>query len=175
MVVCFIILRNSCSLTGISGEGLTLAILIFVEFVDHGLELFVGEVLAELAGDATEVLEADAAGAIFIEESEGFEDFFGGVAVVDLDGHDVEEVGELDLAGAVAVVVTHEVEHLLLADVEAQRPHGDLELVVVNGAGLVGIEQVERLLDLLALLLAQLLALRTPRLELVYFPQHFKF
>lgn len=54
------------------------------------------------------------------------------------------------------VVVTKNLEHLRLLHVKAKRTHGDLELVVVDAAVLVGVEELERLLDLLLLLVGEL-------------------
>jgi hypothetical protein len=54
------------------------------------------------------------------------------------------------------VVVAEQLQDLRLLEVEAERAHGDLELVIVDGAVLVRIKELERLLDLLLLLVRQL-------------------
>ena len=75
------------------------------------------------------------------------------VRVPHLAGHHLEELGELDLAGAVGVNVGDHLLELLLLDLEAEGAHGGLELTVVDRAGVVRVEEVERLADLLDLLL----------------------
>ena len=77
------------------------------------------------------------------------------VRVPHLAGHHLEELGELDLAGAVGVNVGDHLAKLLLLDLEAEGAHGRLELAVVDGAGVVRVEEVERLADLLDLLLRE--------------------
>ena len=77
------------------------------------------------------------------------------VRVPHLAGHHLEELGELDLAGAVGVNVGDHLLELLLLDLEAEGAHGGLELAVVDGARVVSVEQVERLADLLDLLLRE--------------------
>ena len=75
------------------------------------------------------------------------------VRVPHLAGHHLEELGELDLAGAVGVNVGDHLLELLLLDLEAEGAHGGLELTVVNRAGVVRVKKVEGLADLLDLLL----------------------
>ena len=77
------------------------------------------------------------------------------VRVPHLAGHHLEELGELDLAGAVGVNVGDHLLELLLLDLEAEGAHGGLELTVVDRAGVVRVEEVERLADLLDLLLRE--------------------
>ncbi len=101
---------------------------------------------------AAQVAERDLARAILVEQLEGLRDLFDRVALADLGCHDLEEVGILDLARAFAVELPHEVEYLLLLDVEAESTHAHLQLVVVDGASLVRVKQLEGLLDLLLLL-----------------------
>ena len=138
-----------------NGEELSLvdlAVTILVELVDHGLQLVVVEVLLHLAGHTAKVTQGDLASAVLVEQLEGLGDLFDRVALADLSSHDLEEVGILDLAGAFAVELPHQVEHLLLLDVEAEGTHAHLQLVVVDGAGLVSVEELEGFLDLLLLL-----------------------
>merc|ERR1719238_116530 len=85
-----------------------LAITIAVGLVDHLLKLLVGHVLAELLGHALEVLERDLAGLIVVEETEHLNDLLAGVTVAHASGHHVEELVEVNGAGAVLVnVVNH--------------------------------------------------------------------
>jgi hypothetical protein len=59
------------------------------------------------------------------------------------------------VARAVSVNVRDHLAELLLLDLEAEGAHRGLELAVVDRAGVIRIEQVERLADLLDLLLRQ--------------------
>ena len=56
---------------------------------------------------------------------------------------------------ASALNVRNHLAKLLLLDLKAQGAHGRLELTVVNAAGVVSVEQVEGLADLLDLLLRE--------------------
>jgi len=77
--------------------------------------------------------------------------------------HHVQELLEVNGARAVLVdVADHLVDGLVLG-LEAERLHGSLQLLGVNRAGAIRVEEVERLADLLDLLLAEagaLVALR---------------
>mmetsp|Transcript_997 Transcript_997/g.4050 ORF Transcript_997/g.4050 Transcript_997/m.4050 type:complete len:217 (+) Transcript_997:70-720(+) len=132
-----------------------LAVAVAVSLVDHLLKLLVGHVLAELLRHALEVLEADLAGLIVVEEAESLHDLLAGVALAHLGGHHGEELLEVDGAGAILVDVGDHLLDLLLLGLEAEGAHGNLELLGVDGAGAVGVEEVERLADLLLLLLGE--------------------
>ena len=70
-------------------------------------------------------------------------------------GHDIEEVDVLDGTVALPVVFSHEAEDFLLLDVKTECTHGNLKLMVVDGAGLVSVKKVESFLDLLLLLFSE--------------------
>merc|ERR1712031_64614 len=110
-----------------------LAIAIAIGLVDHLLKLLVSHVLAELLGHALEVLERDLAGLIVVEETEHLDDLLAGVAVAHASGHHVEELVEVDGAGAILVNVVNHAADLVLLGVEAKGTHGDLELLSVDG------------------------------------------
>ena len=57
---------------------------------------------------------------------------------------------------ACLVVIPQDLQHLRFLQVEPQRTHGDLELVVVHAPVLVCIKQLKRLLHLLLLLVREL-------------------
>ena len=71
-------------------------------------------------------------------------------------GHDIEEVNVLNSTVALPVVFFHEDKHFLFFDVKTESTHGNLQFVVVNGAGLISVEEVECLLNLLFLLFSKL-------------------
>merc|ERR1711874_607080 len=92
-----------------------LAIAIAVGLVDHLLELLVGHVLTELLGNTLQVLEGDLAGFIIVKEAEHLHDLLAGVAVTHTSSHHVEELVEVDGAGAIFVdVVDHATDLLVL-------------------------------------------------------------
>merc|ERR1712046_15633 len=93
---------------------------------------------------------------LIVEELEHLLDILTGVLLTHLASHHGEELSKLD--GAVAVVVNggdHLLE-LLVLDLEAEGTHGGLELADVDGAGLVTVEEVEGLTDLVHLLIGEL-------------------
>ena len=133
-----------------------LAVAVLVKLVDHRLQLVVAQVLAQLARHSAQIAQTDAARVVLVEELERLEDFLYGVPLRNFGGHYLQEVWVLDLSGPFAVVVAHDSEDLLLLDIESEGAHSDLELVVVDSAGLVGVEELESLLDLLLLLISEL-------------------
>ena len=79
----------------------------------------------------------------------------GGGAQTHLARHHLEELGELDVARAVGVDVGDHLLELLLLHLEAEGAHRRLELAVVDRTRVVRVEEVERLADLLDLLLGE--------------------
>merc|ERR1719263_248150 len=132
-----------------------LAVTIAIGLVNHLLELFVGHVLTELLGDTLQILEGNLAGLIIIEEAEHLDDLLAGVAVTHASSHHVEELVEIDGAGAIFVDVVDHATDFILLGVEAEGTHGDLELLGVNGTGTIRIEEVEGLTDLLDLVVGK--------------------
>ena len=129
-----------------------LTVAVLVELVDHCLKFVIAEVFAQLARHASQVAETDLASVVLIEQLEGLEDLFNWVALSDFGSHDLEEVMVLNLTCTLAVVLLHQVEDLLLLDIKAQSAHCYLQLVVVNSAGLISVEEIECFLDFLLLL-----------------------
>ena len=93
---------------------------------------------------------------VVVEELEGPLDLVDGVAVDDLGCHVAVEVLVADELLGVGVVLLDHVEHGLLGHVEAEGPQRHLELVVVEVAVVVHVEERERLADLLLLLVEEL-------------------
>merc|ERR1719160_413717 len=73
--------------------------------------------------------------------------------------HHLQELLVLDRPAAVVIHIRDHLLDLLLLRLETQRAHRHLQLLGVDGATPVGVEEVERLLDLLLLLFSQLLLL----------------
>merc|ERR1719509_534135 len=73
-----------------------LSVLVFVELIDHRMNLIVVERLSEFACDALQIFERDLSRLIVVEELEGFEDFFVGIAVQNFDRHNLLEVDVFD-------------------------------------------------------------------------------
>jgi len=134
-----------------------LAITIAVSLVNHLLELLVGHVLTELLGDTLQILEGDLASLVVIEEAEHLHDLLAGVTVTHTSSHHVEELVEVDGAGAILVDVIDHSTNLVFLGVQAEGTHGDLKLLRVDGARAIGIEEVERLADLLDLVVGEAL------------------
>jgi hypothetical protein len=82
-------------------------------------------------------------------------DIFPVILITHLGCHHVQEFLKVDASALVLVDVRDHLEDGLVLGLKAQALHSCLELLGVNRARAVGIEQVERLADLLDLLLAQ--------------------
>merc|ERR1719498_910197 len=134
-------------------------IAITVSLIDHLLKLLIGHPLTQLLRDALQVLEGNLAGLIIVEEAERLQDFVLRVPVQDLVRHHLQELLVLDGAGAIVIHIRNHFLDLFLLWFEAERAHRDLQLLRINGARAIGIEEVEGLLDLLLLLFSQLLLL----------------
>mmetsp|Transcript_63798 Transcript_63798/g.129579 ORF Transcript_63798/g.129579 Transcript_63798/m.129579 type:complete len:220 (+) Transcript_63798:657-1316(+) len=137
-----------------------LAITIAVSFLDHLCELLVSHVLAELLRHALEVAEGDLPCLIIIEQPERLENLFARVFLTHLRRHHLQEFLEVNVARPVLVDVADHLLDLLLLGLEAKGTHCNLQLLGVDGAGAISIEQVKSLTDLLLLLLCQFKLLR---------------
>merc|ERR1719217_1795801 len=73
--------------------------------------------------------------------------------------HHLQEFLVLDRPAAIVIDVRDHLLDLLLLRFETQSAHRNFELLGVDGATAVGVEEVEGLLDLLLLLLSELLLL----------------
>mmetsp|Transcript_105635 Transcript_105635/g.128920 ORF Transcript_105635/g.128920 Transcript_105635/m.128920 type:complete len:240 (-) Transcript_105635:36-755(-) len=136
-----------------------LAISIAVRFIDHLLKFFIGHALPEFFRHALQVLEADLPSFIVVEEPEGLQDFIFGIAVQDLVGHHLQELLITNGAGAIIIHIRDHLLNFLLLWLETQGPHGHLQLLGVDLATAIGVEQIEGLLNLLLLLIRELLLL----------------
>ena len=136
-----------------------LAIAVAVGFLDHFHNLVVGHVLAELLGDTLKVLKTDFASLVVVEQPESLKHFLLGVAVGHLGGHHLEELGEVNHAGAVLVDLGDELFNLLALGLEAECAHGNFELFLVDVARTIGVEEVKGFFDFLLLLLGELSSL----------------
>merc|ERR1719387_846554 len=125
-----------------------LAIAIAVCLIDHLLELLVCHSLAEFLRNSLQILERDLPSLVVIEEPERLQNFVLRVAVQNLVRHHLQKLLVLDRAAAIVVNVRDHLLDLLLLGLETERTHGDLELLRVDVAAAVGVEEVEGLLDL---------------------------
>merc|ERR1712085_192471 len=142
-----------------------LPVAITIGFVDHLLKLLVRHPLPELLRHPLQVLERYLPGLVVVEEPECFQDLVLRITIQDLVRHHLQE---LLVPYRPAPVVVHVRDHLLdllLLWLEAESAHRDLQLLGVDLAGAVRVEQVERLLDLLLLLLGELLLLLAALVE----------
>ena len=129
-----------------------LTVAVPVELVDHALEVVVLQRLPQLLRELPQVPEADLPRPVPVKEGERLLQLLLRVLGLVLLQHDELELLKLDLPRLVLVVLLHDVQHLLLLGGEPQGAHGRLQLPVVDRAGLVRVEQVEGLLQLLHLL-----------------------
>ena len=136
-----------------------LSITVSVGLIDHLLDLVVSHVLSEFFCYPLKIFERNFAGLIIIEESESLEHLLAGVALSHFLGHHVQEFWEVDHATSIAVSIGNHFSDFLFLRLEAQSPHGNLELLGIDGPTAVSVEQVKGLLDFLFLLLSQLRSL----------------
>jgi hypothetical protein len=94
-------------------------------------------------------------GLVIVEQAESFDDLFHRISFRHLGGHHLQELIEINGAGAVGVDVGNHLLDFLLLGLETESAHGHLQLLGIDGAGAVGIEEVESLADLLLLLLGK--------------------
>merc|ERR1712193_142181 len=79
-----------------------------ISLINHLLELLIGHVLSEFLGHTLQVLEGDLAGLVIVEQTEHLDDLLAGIAVSHAGGHHVQELVEVNGAGAILVdVVDH--------------------------------------------------------------------
>merc|ERR1719375_1964512 len=141
------------------------SISIAVSFVDHLLKLLVGHALAKLLCHALQILEGDLSRLVIVKQTECLQDLILRVAIQDLVGHHLEELLVLDRPAAIVVDIGDHLLDLFLLRLEAEGTHGDLELLGVDGARAIGVEQVEGFFDLLLLLVGELLLLLPTRIK----------
>mmetsp|Transcript_35343 Transcript_35343/g.87834 ORF Transcript_35343/g.87834 Transcript_35343/m.87834 type:complete len:225 (+) Transcript_35343:1552-2226(+) len=134
------------------------AVHVFVELVYHGLQLVIGQVLTQFPSDTPEVLERYAVCVIVVEEFERLADLLVRIPLGCLGRHYFQKVVVVDLSAARLVILLHELQHVSLLDLKTQRTHRYFELVVVDFAALVRVEQIKRLLDLAFLFLCDVCA-----------------
>merc|ERR1719191_2346616 len=128
-----------------------LAVTVTICLVDHLLELLIRHPLPKLLSHALQVLEGDLPRLVVVEEPECLQDLVLRVPVQDL--------LVLDRPAAIVIHIRDHLLDLLLLRFETQSAHRNFELLGVDGATAVGVEEVEGLLDLLLLLLSELLLL----------------
>eukprot|EP00356_Strombidium_inclinatum_P012781 CAMPEP_0170493156 /NCGR_PEP_ID=MMETSP0208-20121228/13444_1 /TAXON_ID=197538 /ORGANISM="Strombidium inclinatum, Strain S3" /LENGTH=148 /DNA_ID=CAMNT_0010769039 /DNA_START=45 /DNA_END=486 /DNA_ORIENTATION=+ len=135
--------------------------------VDHLLEFLIGHGLSQLLGNSSQVPQGDAAGGVVVEESEDLGDILSGVLVAHTSSHHVEELFKIDASALVLVEVRDHLEDSLVLGFEPEGLHGSTELLGVDGATSVGVEQVEGFLDLLNFVFGKARALKFLSVELL--------
>lgn len=58
--------------------------------------------------------------------------------------HHLEELVEVDGAGSILVNFSNHLFNVLLLGLKTKSTHGNLQLLGINGAGAIGVEQIER-------------------------------
>ena len=69
--------------------------------------------------------------------------------------HHLEELVEVDGAGSILVDVGDHLFNFLLLGLEAKSTHGNFQLLGINSARAIGVEEIKRFTNLLLLLLGQ--------------------
>merc|ERR1719326_1945037 len=106
-----------------------------------------GELLTEVGHDVTKLSSGDETVTILIEDLEGLLDLLLGVSVLHLAGHEVEELREVNGAGAIGIDLVDHVLELSLGRVLAEGAHDSSELLGGNGTIAILIEKGEGFLE----------------------------
>merc|ERR1719389_794181 len=130
-----------------------LAVTIDVSLTDHLVNLLIGELLAKVGHDVTKLSSGDETVAVLVEHLEGLLDLLLGVGVLHLTSHQVQELGEVDGAGAIGIDLVDHVLELSLGGVLAEGAHDSSKLLGGDGAIAILVEKGEGLLELSNLLL----------------------
>mmetsp|Transcript_22191 Transcript_22191/g.51039 ORF Transcript_22191/g.51039 Transcript_22191/m.51039 type:complete len:205 (+) Transcript_22191:569-1183(+) len=128
-----------------------LAVAVQIRLSDHLLQLLVCHVLTQLARYPLEIAEGDLTRLVIIEELEDTSDFLWRVSVAHLARHHFHKLLEIDRPRAVEINVGNHLAHFLLLRVKAKSTQRHLQLLCVNCAAPVRVEQVECLTQFLHL------------------------
>lgn len=126
MIICLSIL----DLSGEDGVELFFgneAISVSVGSFDQLFQFGLGDVVAEIIGNSSEVLDGDESGFLVVEKSEDFVNVGAGVLVVDSLGHEAEPLSEIDVSVAVGIEVGNHLEDGTTLALKSERGHGGLE------------------------------------------------
>lgn len=118
-----------------------------ISLVNHLVNLAVGQTLAKVGEDVTELGSRDVTVAVLVKDLESLLDLLLRVGVNHLAGHHRQELGKVDCAVAVSI---HFVDHVLkvsLGRVLAEGAHDCAELLGGDGAIAILIEQGEGLCE----------------------------
>merc|ERR1719218_220464 len=135
-----------------------LTIAIDISFADHLIGLLVGEFLAKVGHDVSELSSADEAIAVLVEDLESLNNLFLRVSVLHLTGHHSEELREVN--GAVAISINF-VDHILefgLCGVLTKGSHDSAKFFGGDGAISVLIEQGKGFLEFSDLFFSELIS-----------------
>lgn len=125
-----------------------------VGVVHHLGQLLVVEGFAQLAGDALEAVEVSEAVALLVPDLEDASQTVAGFGVADLGADDLEELIELDGPVDRAQAVDH-LEYDLASALEPELLEDLLDFDGVYGSSVVIVEQVEGVLELFVIALAE--------------------
>jgi len=124
---------------------------IFVKLIDHSLQLIVGKVFSKFARNSSQIAKTDAAAVVLVKQLKGLEDLLDWVTLLNLVRHYLQKVNVLDGAGPITVIFVHKTENFGFLYIKTESAHCYFELMIVNCASLIGIEQIKSFLDLLFL------------------------
>jgi len=103
---------------------------------------------ANLGCDGLKLLQADLASSRSVEQEESLLHLFYWILPAHLPVHHVNKLPVLDCGVSICVDVLHHLVHLLDGWRKSERLDGDEQLLLVNVAATITIEEVERLLHL---------------------------
>ena len=122
-------------------------ITINISLSDHLIDFLISQFLTKGGHDLSELSGGDELVSISIEDLEGFSEFFLGIGVLDLSGHQGEELWEIDGSVSVSIDLVDHVLELGLCGVLAEGAHDGTKLLGGDGAIAILIEQGEGLLE----------------------------
>mmetsp|Transcript_24218 Transcript_24218/g.52919 ORF Transcript_24218/g.52919 Transcript_24218/m.52919 type:complete len:255 (-) Transcript_24218:30-794(-) len=132
-----------------------LPVTVSVSLINHFLQLLLCQILAKLLCYPPQVLDSNEPSVVIVKQLECLHNFFSAVTFTHLRCHHLQELLEVNGAGAVLVNVCNHLLDLLFLGLKAQCSHGNLQLLGIDGAASICIEQVKGLTNLLLLLLSK--------------------
>jgi len=105
-----------------------LTVAINVRFPDHLVYLLVGQLLAQIGHNVSQLCGGDEAISVFVEYSKGLSDLFLAIRVLHLSCHHGEELWKVDCTITVGVDLIDHVLELRLSGILSQRAHHSAQL-----------------------------------------------
>ena len=127
---------------------------------DHFVDLFIGQFLAEVGHDVSQLSSRDEPIAVLVEHTESFTDLLFAVSLLHLASHHGQELWEVNGSVAISVHLVDHVLELSLSGVLAEGTHHSTQFLGSDGAITILVKQGEGLLEFSNLFLSQLISLK---------------